>query len=96
MKAPEWEWEGAYECPECGEEFFFAREDGFEDMRRDEWVLQVYHDHTEYPEGVWRAAAYKSWKGRRKPGIVKDVRQQHSEAYKQSVERRRVDKASVD
>jgi hypothetical protein len=79
-KAPVWDWEGSYDCPECGEEFFFMREDGWEQMNG--WRLQVYHDHTEDPEGVWRAAAFKTWKGRRVPEIVKEVRTQHAHARK--------------
>lgn len=80
MKAPEWDWEGHYDCPECGERFYFMREDGWKELEG--WKLQVYHDHTEEPDGQWRAAAYKTWKGRRKPEIEKEVKRQHGEARK--------------
>lgn len=89
MKAPEWDWEGRYDCPDCGEEFHFAREDGAPEG----WVLQVYHDHTEEPSGVWRAAMYQSWKGRRKPEIVKQVTAQHTAAYKKMIQERQIEKA---
>lgn len=93
-KGPVFDWEAEYDCPECGEVFYFMREDGWSEMQG--WTLQVYHDHTEDPEGVWRAAAYRKWKGRRRPTIEKDVKEQHSKAYKAGAEQRRIANASVD
>ena len=66
-----WDWEGTFDCPECGEEFHFQREDGFPDK----WNLQLWHDHTSEGEPVWRAAAYKTWKGRRRPDAVKQLQE---------------------
>jgi len=92
-KAPEWEWEGEFECPECGEVFYFMREDGWEDMKG--WVLQVYHDHTEYAEGVWRAAAYRTWPRRARPAITKAATEQKTQAWKRDAERKRIHNAET-
>lgn len=91
--APTWDWEGDYECPDCGDMFHFMKESG---VFPEGAVLQVFHDHSEeYPEGVWTAAAYRTWKGRRRPSIQKDSEEQRKEVYKREQEARKIANASA-
>jgi hypothetical protein len=97
-KPPVWEWEGKTECPDCGESALFFREEGWQSLVASldgaNWVVQLLHSHADIPAGEWHVAVYKAFKGRQKPEIVKDAKEQHSEAYKRKKEVRQINNAS--
>ena len=97
-KPPIWEWEGKTECPDCGETARFFREEGWTELdaclKDAKWVVQLFHKHDSgTPLGEWHVALYRSYKGRQKPQIVKDAKEQHSEAYKAKQSARRIENA---
>jgi uncharacterized protein CbrC (UPF0167 family) len=100
-KPPVWGWEGVTECPDCGDEVDFFREEGWEDvaqvMESMNWVVQVYHNHgnPDWPEGRWQVALYQKYKGRQRPPIVKDAEAQRKAAYNARQEKKKVANASA-
>lgn len=101
-KPPNWGWQGVYECPDCGDQVDFYREEGYEEvasvLESNNWVAQVFHSHSnpDWPEGRWQVAFYQKYKGRQRPSIKKDQEEQHREAYKRKVSTRQVSNASAD
>lgn len=97
-RPPAWGWEGAFECPDCGEGVTFLKEEGWEAILADsQWVVQVYHKHgdPDWPEGRWHVALFQKWKGRQRPSIVKDAEAQKKAAYNREKEAREIRNAEV-
>lgn len=100
-KPPVWEWEGKYECPDCGEGIDFFREEGYREvaaiLESNNWVAQVFHSHNnpDWPEGRWQIAFYQKYKGRQRPPITKAAEQQHKDAYNRKKTQAQIDKAGA-
>jgi hypothetical protein len=62
------QWHGTYECPECGEEFHFERDNTVHVL---DGYAQVAHVHEGDGPGVWKLSVHRHRKGQRYRADVK-------------------------